>query len=56
MIKRIGKCTFGFAGATCVSEFEFPDNYTEEEMEKELSEWANQFVEIWFEDCRGDKE
>lgn len=49
MIKRIGCCGFGFPHATYTEEFEFPDNYTEEEMEKELSEWANQFVEIWWE-------
>lgn len=56
MIKRIGKCSFGFEGATYEEEFEFPDNYTEEDMKKELSAWANQFVEIWFEDCEGNKE
>lgn len=56
MIKRMGKCSFGFEGVTYEEEFEFPDNYTEEEMEKELSEWANQFVEMWFEDCKGDTE
>ena len=56
MIKRIGKCSFGFPNATYEEEFEFPDNYTEEEMEKELSEWANQFVEIWFEDDKEDNE
>ena len=50
MIKKIGKCSFGFPNATYAEEFEFPDNYTEEEMERELSEWANQFVAIWFEE------
>ena len=50
MIKRIGKCSFGFEGATYEEEFEFPDHYTEEEMEQELSEWASQFVEMWFEE------
>lgn len=50
MIKRIGTCGFGYPGATHTEEFEFPDNYTEEEMESELWEWASQFVEVWFED------
>lgn len=54
MIKRIGKCGIGFSGVTHTETFEFPDGYTEEEMIKELWEWATQFVEIWFEE--GDTE
>jgi len=34
MIKRIGKCSFGFPGVTYEEVFEFPDNYTEDEMDK----------------------
>lgn len=52
MIKRIGKCSFGFPDKTYTEEFEFPDNSTEEEMEKELAEWANQFIVMWFEDIK----
>lgn len=50
MIVRIGKCSFGSPETIYEEVFEFPDDYTEGEMEQELSEWANQFVEIWFEE------
>lgn len=47
---RIGKCSFGSSNTIYEEVFEFPGDYTEKEMEQELSEWANQFVEIWFEE------
>lgn len=37
---------YGFHNCSYEEEFEFPDEYTDEEIEDELWEWAAQFVEI----------
>lgn len=50
MITRIGRCGIGYSGATHEEVFEFEDGTSEKEMENELWEWAEQFLEAWFED------
>ena len=50
MIKRVGKCGIGFHGAEYEETFYFEDGTTEEQMQAELFEWAEQFLEAWFED------
>lgn len=37
---------YGFHNCFHEEEFEFPDEYTDEEIEDELWEWAAQYVEI----------
>jgi len=54
MITRIGKCGVGYSGATQEEVFEFEDGTSEKEMQDELWDWAEQFLEAWFED--GDTE
>lgn len=50
MIKRVGKCGIGFYGAEYEETFYFEDGTTEEQMQDDLYEWAEQFLEAWFED------
>lgn len=40
----------GFAGANYEEEFEFEDDMSDENIEKEICEWAQQFLEIWWEE------
>lgn len=40
------KASFGFVGAEYNEEFEFPDEYSNEEIEADVYEWAQQFVEV----------
>lgn len=56
MKKILAKASFGFCGANYVDEFEFDDYYTNEEIEKEISEWANQFVEIEWEEINEEED
>lgn len=56
MIKKIGKCSIGYIGCEHEETFYFDDNTTEEQMEQELWEWAEQFLETWFEDDEDDEE
>ena len=46
MIYVKAEASFGFVRATHEEEFEFPDDYTDEEIESEIWDWAQQFVEI----------
>lgn len=50
MIRKIGRCGVGYPNATHEELFEFEDGTSEKEMENELWEWAEQFLEAWFED------
>ena len=50
MIRKIGRCGIGYANAMHEEVFEFEDDASEKEMEDELWEWAEQFLEAWFED------
>ena len=50
-MKRIkAHCGIGFAGAVYEEEFEFEDEATEEEISDEINEWAEQFLETWWEE------
>ena len=55
MIKRIGKCGIGFPVAEYEETFCFDDGTTEEQMQDELYEWAEQFLEAWLEDDEEDE-
>ena len=46
MIKVIATCGFGFCGAEREEEFEFTDGYTEQEIEEDIWEWAEQFLDV----------
>jgi len=46
MIKVKATCGFGFAGAEYEEEFEFDDDYTGEEIDEEIWEWAQQFLDL----------
>ena len=48
MKKVYASANFGFVGATHEDIFEFEDDATEEEIEKEVWEWATQFLEIYW--------
>ena len=50
MIRKIGRCGVGYPNATYEELFEFEDGTSEKEMENELWEWAEQFLEAWFVD------
>lgn len=49
MIKVIATCGFGFGEAEREEEFEFTDDYTEREIEKDIWEWAEQFLNVSWE-------
>ena len=50
-MKRIkAHCGSGFAGAVYDEDFEFPDDAPSEEITEVVSEWADQFVESWWEE------
>lgn len=46
MIKVKATCGIGFCGAYHEEEFEFDDSCTEKEMEDEIYEWAEQFLDV----------
>ncbi len=48
MKKITAHCGIGFCGAEHEEEFEFEDTATEEEIEEELYDWANQFLDVWW--------
>lgn len=52
MKRVIAHCGIGYAGAEYKEEFYFEDTVTESEIESELYEWANQFLEVWWEEKR----
>ena len=49
MIKIKAHCGIGYVGATYEEELEFEDDVTEYEIEEEVDEWAQQFLETWWE-------
>ncbi len=52
MKKIHASASFGYAGATHETTFEFADYVTEEEIEEEVWEWAAQFVDICWKEER----
>lgn len=50
MKRIIAHCGIGYIGAEHEDEFCFDDNITESEIEDEIYDWANQFLEIWWEE------
>ena len=48
MKKIIAHCGIGYCGAEHEEEFEFDDNYTDEEIEEEIYDWATQFLDVWW--------
>lgn len=51
MRKIIAHCGIGYQGAKHVEEFEFPDDMSQEEIDKEVYEWALQYLEVWWDDA-----
>lgn len=49
MKKVHATASFGYVTAVHEEDFEFPDDYTDEEIENEIWEWAEQFVDIDYE-------
>lgn len=43
------KLGIGYVGATHQETFEFEDDYTENELEEELSNWAHNYIDMSFE-------
>jgi hypothetical protein len=41
--------TIGFAGADHEDEVELPDEFTDEQIEEELRDWAHNYIEYSFE-------
>lgn len=57
MKKVKAKALFGFSNNVChEEEFEFDDDWTEEEIEKEIWEWAESYVEAEWEIIEDDEE
>ena len=50
MKKIIAHCGIGYIGAEHEEEFEFDDNVTEEEILQVIEEWADQFIEVWYDE------
>ena len=46
MRKIIARCGIGFCGAEYEEEFEFNDDWTDNEIEETIYEWAEQFLEV----------
>lgn len=49
MRKIKARCGIGFVGANYEEEFEFEDDMSDENIEKEIYEWAQQFLEVCWE-------
>ena len=57
MKKVTAKALFGFTDNIChEEEFEFDDDWTEEEIENEIWDWAQQYLEIDWEMIEDDEE
>ena len=54
MKKIHARASFGYCNAYYEDDFEFNDDTTEKEIEDEIWEWAQQFVDIDFEEVEGD--
>ena len=50
MRKIKAQCGIGFVGANYEEEFEFEDDMSDEDIEKEIYEWAQQFLEVCWEE------
>lgn len=51
MKRIIAHCGIGYRGAVHDEEFEFPDDTTEEKIFEIVNEWAQQYVEVWWEEA-----
>lgn len=49
MKKVHATASFGFVTAEHEEDFEFDDEWTDDEIEKEIWQWAQEFVEVDFE-------
>ena len=49
MRKIKARCGIGFVGENYEDEFEFEDDMSDENIEKEIYEWAQQFLEVCWE-------
>lgn len=49
MRKIKARCGIGFVGENYEEEFEFEDDMSDENIEKEIYEWAQQFLEVCWE-------
>ena len=54
MKKIHARASFGYTGAYYEDDFEFDDDATEKEIEDEIWDWAEQFVDVDFEEIEGD--
>lgn len=43
-------CGIGFAGETYDEDFEFDDDIPDDEISNEINDWAEQFLETWWEE------
>ena len=57
--ERMGKmrkikahCGIGYVGAEHEEEFEFEDDATEDEISEAVKEWAEQYLEIWWNELK----
>lgn len=50
MRKIKAHCGIGYARATYEEEFEFEDDVTDAEIDREVQEWADQFLEFWWDE------
>lgn len=50
MRKIKAHCGIGYAGAEHEEEFEFEDDATEDEILEEVKDWAEQYLEIWWDE------
>jgi hypothetical protein len=51
MKKVIAHLSIGYPTANQEEQLEFPDDTTDEEIDKELEEWAWNYIEIWHEEA-----
>lgn len=50
MRKIKAHCGIGYAGAEHEEEFEFEDDATEDEILEEVKDWAEQYLEFWWDE------
>ncbi len=56
MRKIKATCGIGFCGAEHEEEFEFTDDYTDDEICEEIYEWAEQFLDVNWEEINEEDE
>lgn len=50
MRKVIAHCSIGYTRTVREKTFEFEDGLTEREIADKIYEWANQFLQVWWDD------